>query len=89
MNTSNKDEQILTNCTTGGPVNVYVKDGKITRIEPLELSEDDATWTIEARGKKFTPENTARVSSYALAERSRIYGNSRILHPLIGRTLTR
>jgi anaerobic selenocysteine-containing dehydrogenase len=50
-------EQILTNCTTGGPVNVYVKEGKITRIEPLELSKDDATWAIEARGRKFSPEN--------------------------------
>jgi molybdopterin guanine dinucleotide-containing S/N-oxide reductase-like protein len=77
-----KGEQVFTNCCTGGPVNVYVKDGKITRIEPLELSKDDATWVIEARGKKFSPENIARVSSYALAERSRIYGSSRILHPL-------
>jgi len=77
-----KGEQVFTNCCTGGPVNVYVKDGKITHIEPLELSKDDATWVIEARGKKFSPENRARVSSYALAERSRIYGSSRILHPL-------
>ncbi len=83
MNSSVNGEQIFTNCTTGGPVDVYVKDGKITRIEPLELSEDDPTWVIEARGKKFSPENRARVSSYALAERSRIYGESRLLHPLL------
>jgi len=82
MKSSAEGEQVFTNCTTGGPVYVYVKDGKITRIEPLELGEDDATWVIEARGKKFSPENRARVSSYALAERSRIYGSSRILHPL-------
>jgi molybdopterin guanine dinucleotide-containing S/N-oxide reductase-like protein len=82
MPTSKKGEQVFTNCCTGGPVNVYVKDGKITHIEPLELSKDDATWVIEAHGKKFSPENRARVSSYALAERSRIYGSSRILHPL-------
>ncbi len=82
MSNNVKGEQVFTNCCTGGPVNVYVKDGKITHIEPLELSKDDATWVIEARGKKFSPENRARVSSYALAERSRIYGSSRILHPL-------
>ena len=82
MSNNVKGEQVFTNCCTGGPVYVYVKDGKITRIEPLELSKDDATWVIEARGKKFSPENRARVSAYALAERSRIYGSSRILHPL-------
>jgi len=83
MTSSAKSEQVFTNCTTGGPVYVYVKDGKITRIEPLELSDDDATsWVIEAREKKFSPPRIARVSPFTLAERSRIYGSSRILHPL-------
>jgi len=80
---SKKDEQVFTNCTTGGPVHVYVKNGKITRMEPLELSDDDAaSWVIEARGKKFSPDRIARVSPFALDERPRIYGTSRILHPL-------
>ena len=75
-----KGEQVFTNNTTGGPVYAYVKDGKIARIEPLELSDDDAaSWVIEAREKKFSPSRIARVSPYALAERSRIYGSSRNL----------
>jgi molybdopterin guanine dinucleotide-containing S/N-oxide reductase-like protein len=78
-----KGEKVFTNNTTGGPVFVYVKDGKITRIEPLTLSADDAaSWVIKARGKSFSPSRVARVSPYTLAERSRIYGSSRILHPL-------
>jgi len=78
-----KDEQVLTNCTTGGPVHVYVKDGKITRIEPLQLSPDDAkSWVIEARGKKFSPPRKAMVSPFALAERSRTYTSERVLYPL-------
>ncbi len=28
-------EKVFTNCTNSGPVSVYVKDGKITRIRPL------------------------------------------------------
>jgi len=41
-----------TNCTKGGPVFVYVKDGKIVHVEPLELSpEDPESWAIEARGR--------------------------------------
>lgn len=83
MTHSAKDEQILTNCTVGGPVNVYVQNGKITRVEPLQLSPDDAeSWVIEARGKKFSPPRAAMVSPYTLAERSRIYSSSRILYPL-------
>jgi trimethylamine-N-oxide reductase (cytochrome c) len=41
-----------TNSTKGGPVFVYVKDGKIVRVEPLKLSpEDPESWAIEARGR--------------------------------------
>ena len=83
MSNSKNGEQVFTNCTTGGPVHVYVKDGKITRIEPLKISPDDTdSWTIEARGKKFSPGKRARLSPYTLAERSRIYASSRLLHPL-------
>ena len=39
------------NMTNGGPVFIYVKDGKIIRMTPIDLAEDDgASWTIEARG---------------------------------------
>jgi len=51
-----------TNCTKGGPVFVYVKDGKIVRVEPLELSsEDPESWAIEARGGTFKPPRKALV----------------------------
>src|SRR6266545_7412459 len=43
------------NMTNGGPVFVYVKDGKIVRMTPIELGDDDgASWTIRARGMDFT-----------------------------------
>jgi len=46
----------LTNGTTGGPVFVYVQDGLIVRITPMDLDDTDApSWTIEARGRGFTP----------------------------------
>jgi len=36
--------------TNGGPVYVYVKNGKIIRVSPIDLSEDDAeSFTITAR----------------------------------------
>ncbi len=76
-------EQVFTNCTVGGPVYVYVKDGRITRVEPLELDDTDAkSWVIEARGKKFSPPRKALLSPYTLTERARIYAPNRLLYPL-------
>ena len=44
------------NMTNGGPVFVYVKDGRIVRMTPIEFDDTDPPpWTIEARGLKFTP----------------------------------
>lgn len=73
----------LTNGTTGGPVFVYVKDGRIVRITPIEFDEDDApSWSIEARGKKFTPPRKTTLAPYSFAWRSMIYSPTRILHPM-------
>ena len=39
-------EQIFANCTVGGPISVYVKDGKIVRVRPLVIDENDLKpWT--------------------------------------------
>ena len=73
----------LTNGTTGGPVFVYVKDGRIVRITPMELGEEDAaSWVIKARGKEFSPPRKTTISPYSLAWRSMIYSPDRLLHPL-------
>ena len=72
-----------TNVTTGGPVFVFVKDGKILRITPIEFDESDARpWTIEARGRSFTPPRKATVSQYALTMKSLIYSPDRLLYPM-------
>ncbi len=73
----------LTNLTTGGPVHVDVKDGKIVRIVPLELDDSDGpSWTIKARGRDFTPPRRTTVSPYTVAQKSTIYSPKRILTPL-------
>jgi anaerobic selenocysteine-containing dehydrogenase len=70
MSNPTEDEQVFTNCTVGGPVYVYVKNGRITRVESLHLSPDDAkSWVIEARGRKFSPPRLAMVSPYTLADK--------------------
>ena len=69
--------------TNGGPVFVFVKDDKIIRTTPIDLADEDApSWTIEARGKKFTPQRRATVSPHALALKSLVYSDKRILYPM-------
>jgi trimethylamine-N-oxide reductase (cytochrome c) len=69
--------------TNGGPVFVYVKEGKILRITPIDFDEKDAPpWTIHARGKTFTPPRRATVSPHTLAFKSMIYSPDRLLYPM-------
>ncbi len=73
----------LTNLTTGGPVHVDVRDGKILRIFPLELDDSDGpSWTIQARGRAFTPPRKTTLSPWTVAHKSTIYSPKRILTPL-------
>jgi len=75
-------EQIFTNCTVGGPVFVHVKDGKIVRVRPIRLDENDpASWTIEVQGKKFSPPRKTTLSPPILTERNRIYSEDRVAYP--------
>jgi molybdopterin guanine dinucleotide-containing S/N-oxide reductase-like protein len=73
----------FTNLTTGGPVHVDVQGGKIVRIIPLQFDESDGpSWTIEARGRVFTPPRRTTLSPYIVAHKSTIYSPKRILTPL-------
>ena len=72
-----------TNLTNGGPIHVYVRDGKIVRTTPIELDDSDApSWTIRARGRSFTPRRTATVSPHALGLKSMVYSPKRLLYPM-------
>jgi molybdopterin guanine dinucleotide-containing S/N-oxide reductase-like protein len=69
--------------SNGGPVFVYVKDKKIIRMTPIDFEKDDAgPWTIEARGKKFTPPRRTTLSPYSFASKSMIYSSDRLLYPM-------
>ncbi len=78
-------EKVYTNLTTGGPISVYVEDGKITRIRPLQVPKEDypKAWTVVDRnGKKYSPPKAMRISQNILAERNRLYSEDRILYPM-------
>jgi trimethylamine-N-oxide reductase (cytochrome c) len=72
-----------TSNTNGGPVFVYVKDGKIVRITPIDFDGDDAApWTIKARGKSFTPPRKTTISSHTQVWKSLVYSPNRLLYPM-------
>ncbi|HEY4738316.1 MAG TPA: molybdopterin-dependent oxidoreductase, partial [Xanthobacteraceae bacterium] len=71
------------NMTNGGPVFVYVKDGKILRMTPIDLTDKDgASWTIEARGQKLTPPRKTTLAPHGQNAKSIVYSPDRLLYPL-------
>ncbi len=75
--------QRYTTNTNGGPLFVYVKDGRILRCTPIDLDESDApSWSINARGKRFTPWRRATVCPHTLTLKSQVYSSDRILYPM-------
>ena len=62
---------------------VYVQDGKIVRMTPMDLDETDApSWEIEARGRTFKPPRKTSVSVYTQGFKSMIYSDKRVMYPM-------
>jgi len=71
------------NMTNGGPVFVYVKDGKIVRMTPIDFDDTDPQpWTIEARGLKLTPPRRTTLAPHGQNAKSIVYSPDRLLYPM-------
>ena len=69
--------------TNGGPVFVDVKDGKILRMTPIDLTDEDgASWTIEAKGQKLTPPRKTTLAPHGQNAKSIVYSPDRLLYPM-------
>jgi len=78
----NGTRRYVTN-TNGGPLFVYVKDGRIIRLTPMQFDETDAApWTIKARGHKFTPPHGTTCGPHAICSKSMVYSPDRLLYPM-------
>ena len=72
-----------TTITNGGPLHVYVRDGKIVRLTPLEITDEDApSWEVEARGHTFKPQRRTTVAPHALSLKGVVYSENRALYPM-------
>lgn len=75
--------QRYTTITNGGPLHVYVRDGKILRLTPIDFTDQDAaSWTVKARGSSFTPRRQATVAPHALSMKGVVYSENRALYPM-------
>jgi molybdopterin guanine dinucleotide-containing S/N-oxide reductase-like protein len=66
-------------------VRVECSDGKILRIRPLQYDEkypELKPWTIEARGKSFSPSMLSAIPPLTLGYKNRLYSPNRVLYPL-------
>jgi anaerobic selenocysteine-containing dehydrogenase len=71
------------NMANGGPLFVYVKDGKIIRTTPIAFDETDPKpWTIHARGIDFAPPRKTTLAPHGQNSRSMIYSPDRLLYPM-------
>ncbi len=72
-----------TSGTNGGPIFVYVKDGKILRTTPIDFTDEDApSWSITARGQTFTPPRRTTLGAHGMCQKSMVYSKSRLLYPM-------
>ena len=70
--------------TLGGPAEVQTENGVIRRIRPIKLAPDDAKgWTIQARGKSFSPPRKVTMTAIGLQDKDKTYAYDRLLYPLI------
>ncbi|MFC3052869.1 molybdopterin-dependent oxidoreductase [Kordiimonas pumila] len=69
--------------TNGGPLFVYVKDDKILRTTPIDLTDDDPeSWVIKARDTQFSPKRQMTVNPHALSLKSVVYSERRVKYPM-------
>ena len=72
-----------TSGTNGGPIFVYVKDGKVLRTTPIDFDAEDApSWSITARGRTFTPPRRTTLGAHGMCQKSMLYSKNRLLYPM-------
>ncbi|MFC1845969.1 molybdopterin-dependent oxidoreductase [Chloroflexota bacterium] len=77
-------EKSFINCSNGGVIRVYVKDGRILRTRPLVYDDDDPpTWKLDIDGRIFSPFRKACLSAYTITEGMRVYSEDRIKYPMM------
>lgn len=71
------------NMTNGGPVFIYVKEGRIVRMTPIDFDDKDPPpWTIRAKGHDYTPPRRTTLAPHGQNAKSIVYAPNRLLKPM-------
>ena len=71
------------NMANGGPLFVYVKDGKIIRTTLIDFDETDPQpWSIMAKGVKLTPPRKTTLAPHGQNSKAIVYSPDRALYPM-------
>ena len=72
-----------TTTSTAGPLFVTEKDGRIVRVEPLQVDPNEADpWSVEKNGKMFVPPLTQPILPWGLAFKKINNSENRVAYPL-------
>ena len=69
---------------SGGPIFVHVENDKIIRVRPMVFDDKEVvpTWTLEAKGHKFSGLHKETVAPFGMTEKARLYSDDRIKYPM-------
>ncbi|NLO27067.1 MAG: molybdopterin-dependent oxidoreductase [Actinobacteria bacterium] len=82
-----KGLSLIGTAEAGSPAVVDVKNGRITRIRPLDYEwkydkQDFNVWKMEARGNSFGPPMHAVLGPIMTSYKKRVYSKNRVRYPL-------
>lgn len=76
--------QVCVTCSTAGPQQVTVKDGRMLRVEPLHFDPEkvESTWKVDVNGKAYEPPLTIPLLPWAMTGKQMAYSENRVAYPM-------
>jgi trimethylamine-N-oxide reductase (cytochrome c) len=72
-----------TTCSTAGPLQVSIKDGKMIRVEPLQFDPTEVdSWQIDLNGKTYKPPLTHPLLPWGMIGKQMAYSENRVRYPM-------
>lgn len=70
-------------CSTAGPLQVSVKNGRMIRIEPLQIDPNEAdSWQCDLNGKTYKPPLVHPLLPWGMIGKQMAYGEERVRYPM-------
>ncbi|MCL1798198.1 MAG: molybdopterin-dependent oxidoreductase [Eggerthellaceae bacterium] len=75
--------KMRTTCSTAGPLQVSVRDGKMIRVEPLQFDSAEVdSWQCDVNGKTYKPPLTHPLLPWGMIGKQMAYSENRVMYPM-------